>query len=34
VTVAYVRAVLPGDESKTGAANGAVAVSYTVPAPR
>jgi hypothetical protein len=32
VTVSYVRAVLPGDESKAGAANGAVAFSYSVPA--
>jgi hypothetical protein len=29
-TVAYVRAVLPGDEFKAGAANGAVAISYDV----
>jgi hypothetical protein len=32
VTVSYIRAVLPGDESKAGAANGAVAFSYSVPA--
>lgn len=32
-TVAYVRAVLPGDESKAGAANNAVSYSYTIPAP-
>ncbi|MEI6669475.1 MAG: PKD domain-containing protein [Acidobacteriota bacterium] len=32
VTVAYVRAVLPGDESKAGATNGAVAFSYSLPA--
>lgn len=34
VTVAYVRAVLPGDEAKAGAANGTVTFSYTVPSPR
>ena len=28
VTVAYVRAVLPGDDAKAGAKNGAIAVSY------
>ena len=33
VTIAYVRAVLPGDESKAGATNNAVAFSYTIPAP-
>jgi hypothetical protein len=32
VTVSYVRAVLPGDESRVGAANGAVAYSYVLPA--
>ena len=32
VTVSYIRAVLPGDESKAGAANGAVAFSYSLPA--
>lgn len=32
VTVSYVRAVLPGDEAKAGAANGAVACSYSVSA--
>lgn len=32
VTVAYIRAVLPGDESKAGAANGTVAFSYSVSA--
>ena len=32
VTVSYVRAVLPGDEAKAGAANGAVAYSYSVAA--
>lgn len=32
VTVSYIRAVLPGDEAKAGAVNGAVAFSYTVPA--
>lgn len=31
VTVSYIRAVLPGDESKAGAANGATALSYTLP---
>jgi hypothetical protein len=31
VTVSFVRAVLPGDESKVGSVNGAVAFSYTVP---
>jgi PKD repeat protein len=30
VTVSYIRAVLPGDESKAGATNGAVAFSYSV----
>jgi len=30
VTVSYVRAVLPGDEAKAGAANGAAAYSYSV----
>jgi PKD repeat protein len=30
VTVSYVRAVLPGDESKAGGANGAVAFTYSV----
>lgn len=35
VSVAYVRAVLPGDERKVGLSNGAVALSYTVaPPPR
>jgi hypothetical protein len=29
VTVSFIRAVLPGDQSKAGAANGAVAVTYT-----
>jgi hypothetical protein len=33
VTVAYIRAVLTGDEAKAGAINNAVAFSYTVPAP-
>jgi hypothetical protein len=33
VTVSYIRAVLPGDETKAGAANGATAYSYSV-APR
>ena len=33
VTIAYIRAVLPGDESKAGATNNAVAFSYTIPAP-
>jgi len=32
VTVSYIRAVLPGDETKASAANGAVAFSYSVPA--
>jgi len=32
VTVSYVRAVLPGDESRAGATNGAVAYSYSVTA--
>jgi hypothetical protein len=32
VTVSYIRAVLPGDEPKAGAANGAVAYSYSVTA--
>ena len=30
VTVSYVRVVLPGDEARAGAANGAVAYSYSV----
>ena len=30
VTVSYVRAVLPGDEAKAGAANGSVSVRYSV----
>jgi len=30
VTVSYVRAVLPGDEGKAGAANGSVSVRYSV----
>jgi PKD repeat protein len=30
VTVSYIRAVLPGDEGKAGAANGAVTFSYAV----
>jgi PKD repeat protein len=30
VTVSYIRAVLPGDEAKAGAVNGAIAYSYTV----
>jgi hypothetical protein len=30
VTVSYVRAVLPGDETKAGGANGAAAFSYSV----
>jgi len=33
VTVAYVRAVLAGDEGKAGGANGSVAHAYTIPAP-
>jgi len=32
VTVAYVRAVLPGDESRAGSANDAVAISYSASA--
>ncbi len=32
VTVAYVRAVLPGDEAAAGAANGDVTFAYTLPA--
>jgi len=32
VTVPYIRAVLPGDEAKAGATNGAVAYSYSVTA--
>lgn len=32
VTVSYIRAVLPGDEARAGAVNGAVAVSYPVQA--
>lgn len=32
VTVAYVRAVLPGDETRAGAVNNVAAFSYTVPA--
>ncbi|MCX6550299.1 MAG: metallophosphoesterase, partial [Acidobacteria bacterium] len=33
VTVSYIRAVLPGDETKAGSVNGAVAFSYVIPAP-
>jgi len=32
VTVSYIRAVLPGDESRAGALNGTVGFSYSVPA--
>jgi len=31
VTVAYVRSVLPGDETAAGAANGDVSFTYTIP---